>query len=84
VSVWTIEMKVRAEPAEVEQLVGWLRVSDEVKVTVSEPNEAGMHHIKVEPPIAWTDDIEAATSNWDLDHPGAILPPDDWMPDPPG
>jgi hypothetical protein len=77
VPTWTTQLKVRAERAEVDQLVIWIAVAG---TTVSGPNEAGIYDVTVEAPVEQADDINDAISHWSAEHPGAIIPPDDWLP----
>jgi hypothetical protein len=76
---WVLQMKIRAEQSEIEELSGWIR-GEGGAVTASDPNEAGVQDVKVEGPISQAKDIEFAISKWSLEHPDAIFSPEDFMP----
>ena len=72
-------MKIRAARDEIDQLMIWV-AAQHVETRVTGPNDAGIYDVTIEAPIEQMDDIDAAISTWNVQHPDAIIPPDDWIP----
>jgi hypothetical protein len=51
-----------------------------VETQVTGPNDAGIYDVTIAAPIEQMDDIDAAIATWNVQHPDAIIPPDDWLP----
>jgi hypothetical protein len=82
VPTWQNHIKTHGERAEVEELATWLRsLGEHAEVSVAGPDRFGVYDVKVSGPIDVADDAEAAISRWDQEHPGLIVPPEDWLPD---
>jgi hypothetical protein len=77
---WSYQVKTRGTPAEIEELAGWLRSIPDSTVTVSGPNEAGIHHVKIAADPVESDEVKLILSHWAGRHPGLIFPSDDWLP----